>query len=1062
MLLSQFKCITAYVNNVAPSDLSLSIPTQVNEGSTFSTSGSFYDPGWESNHYVNYNFGNGSAQQMNLGAGGATTRYFSNSYAYLDNGTYTTQVSVGDSDGGVSSTLSRSITVNNVAPIVLNGGIASGSVTELSDGSVNENAFTHTRSGTLNFTDAGVNDSHTVSVSASSANYLGTLTAAITNSAYGDGSGSIGWTFSVPDSTLNSLAGGQTLTQGYTITVKDDDGGIGTRNVTVTLIGSNDAPVLSNAIADRAATEDTAYIFTIPANTFSDVDGDSLTYSATRADGSGLPSWLTFDATTKTFRGTPENGDVGSLSVKVIAADGSGATAEDIFILAIANTNDAPSLTDIPAALIAGTEDMAYTINAADLLQGFSDVDGDSLSVSDLSASNGSLVKNNNGTYTFTPAANFNGTVNLSYNVVDGQGGSTPATQFFTLAAVNDAPTGSATASLVAGTEDTAYTISKAQLLAGFSDVDGNALSITNFATNNGSFVENEDGSFTITGTNNYNGAVTVNYKVSDGSLSVDASNSFNLAAVNDAPTGFATASLVTGTEDTAYTISKAQLLAGFSDVDDNALSITNFATSNGSFVENEDGSFTITGANNYNGAVTVNYKVSDGSLSVNASNSFNLAAVNDAATLTGTKATLAAGTEDTVYTISQTDLLIGFSDVDGDTLSVSNLTASNGSLVNNNNGTWSLTPTANYNGSVNLSYNVTDGQGGSTEATQSFTLAAVNDTPTATNESLTTAEDVPLVISAATLLGNDADVDLGDSLSIAAVTQPTKGGLVDNGNGTYTYTPNANYNGSDSFTYTISDRAGATSTATVNLTVNAVNDNPDAVHDIVTARQSTPKTILAAELLANDTDVEGNTLSLTNVSNAQNGSVALDSNGNVVFTANANASTASFEYTLSDGNGGTDTAMVTLLVGTTLNGGNGIDPLSGTAGDDILNGGNGNDTLLGLAGDDILSGGNGIDNLQGGEGKDRLYSGRGNDLLTGGLGSDIFVLMTQSGTDTIQDFADGEDKIGLAGGLTFGQLTIGSSNGNTLISKNGGEVLAILADVNSSLITQADFTSVM
>ena len=97
---------------------------------------------------------------------------------------------------------------------------------------------------------------------------------------------------------------------------------------------------------------------------------------------------------------------------------------------------------------------------------------------------------------------------------------------------------------------------------------------------------------------------------------------------------------------------------------------------------------------------------------------------------------------------------------------------------------------------------------------------------------------------------------------------------------------------------------------------------------------------------------------------------------------------------------------------------------------------------------------------MQGGEGKDRLYGGRGNDLLTGGLGSDIFVLMTQSGTDTIQDFADGEDKIGLAGGLTFGQLTIGSSNGNTLISKDGGEVLAILAGTNSSLITQADFIS--
>ncbi|MBD2043379.1 cadherin-like domain-containing protein [Microcoleus sp. FACHB-672] len=927
--------------------------------------------------------------------------------------------------------------------------------------------------------------------------------------------------------------------------------------ITVNVAPVNDAPVVSDAITNQTPSEDAPFNFTIPDGTFADVDADSLTYTASLENGNPLPSWLSFNATTKTFTGTPENGDVGTISVRVTAFDGQ-ASVSDVFSLVIANTNDAPSLTGTPAALVAGTEDTAYTINAADLLQGFSDVDGDSLSVSDLSASNGSLVKNNNGTYTFTPAANFNGTVNLSYKVVDGQGGSTPATQFFTLAAVNDAPTGAATVSLVAGTEDTAYTISKEQLLAGFSDVDENALSITNLTTSNGSFVENEDGSFTITGANNYNGAVTLNYKVSDGSLSVDASNSFNLAAVNDAPTGAATASLVagkedtaytisqaqllagfsdvdenalsitdfvttngsfvenndgsftitgannyngavtvnykvtdgslsvdasnsfnlaavndaptgaataslvTGTEDTAYTISQAQLLAGFSDVDENTLSITNFATSNGSFVENEDGSFTITGANNYNGAVTVNYKVTDGSLSVDASNSFNLAAVNDAATLTGTKATLAAGMEDTIYNISQTDLLTGFTDVDGDTLFVSNLTANNDSLVNNNNGTWSFTPTANYNGSVNLTYNVSDGNGGNTEATQSFTLAAVNDTPIASNDSITTAEDVPLVISAASLLGNDADVDLGDSLSISAATQPSKGGLVNNSDGTYTYTPNANYNGTDSFTYTLSDHAGATSTATINLTVNAVNDNPDAVSDIVTARQSTPKTILAADLLANDTDIEGDTLSLTNVSNAQNGTVALDSSGNVVFTASANASSASFEYLLSDGNGGGDSAIVTLLVGTTLNGGNGKDPVSGTVGDDILNGGNGADILLGLAGDDILSGGNGIDNLQGGEGKDRLYGGRGNDLLAGGLGSDIFVLMTQSGTDTIQDFIDGEDKLGLAGGLTFGQLSISSSNGNTLISNNGGEVLAILANTNSSLITQTDFINVI
>ena len=108
-----------------------------------------------------------------------------------------------------------------------------------------------------------------------------------------------------------------------------------------------------------------------------------------------------------------------------------------------------------------------------------------------------------------------------------------------------------------------------------------------------------------------------------------------------------------------------------------------------------------------------------------------------------------------------------------------------------------------------------------------------------------------------------------------------------------------------------------------------------------------------------------------------------------------------------------------------------------------------------------MLLGGNGMDKLQGGEGKDWLYGGRGNDLLNGGLGSDTFVLIAQNGTDTIQDFTDGVDRIGLAEGLTLGQLTVSASNGNTLIAKNNGEVLAILTGVNSNLITQADFITV-
>jgi hypothetical protein len=97
-----------------------------------------------------------------------------------------------------------------------------------------------------------------------------------------------------------------------------------------------------------------------------------------------------------------------------------------------------------PFSLPTGTEDIPYLIHTADLLQGFSDVDGDSLSVSGLTATNGSLVDNNNGTHTFTPNPDYNGPVTLTYTVTDGNGGATPASQSFSLVPVEDVVIGDA------------------------------------------------------------------------------------------------------------------------------------------------------------------------------------------------------------------------------------------------------------------------------------------------------------------------------------------------------------------------------------------------------------------------------------------------------------------------------------------------------------------------------------------------------------------------------------------------------------------------------------------
>jgi len=135
-------------------------------------------------------------------------------------------------------------------------------------------------------------------------------------------------------------------------------------------IVTRSAPTLVNAIADQAATEDAAFSFVVPMDTFADVDeGDSLTYAAVLDDGSALPSWLSFDPATRTFSGTPENGDVGTISVAVNVTDTSGKTSSDTFNISIANVNDAPTLSastttaDIPE----NTTETGITFVAADV-----------------------------------------------------------------------------------------------------------------------------------------------------------------------------------------------------------------------------------------------------------------------------------------------------------------------------------------------------------------------------------------------------------------------------------------------------------------------------------------------------------------------------------------------------------------------------------------------------------------------------------------------------------------------------------------------------------------------
>lgn len=258
-------------------------------------------------------------------------------------------------------------------------------------------------------------------------------------------------------------------------------------------------------------------------------------------------------------------------------------------------------------------------------------------------------------------------------------------------------------------------------------------------------------------------------------------------------------------------------------------------------------------------------------------------------------------------------NVLANDSDPENDTVTVTGVgQPSHGRTQTNGDGTITYTPATNYVGGDQFTYTVSDGHSNTDTAAVSVT---VNDTPnhapTAAADSTTTQQDTPVTLN---VLANDTDPD-GDTLTVTGVAQGAHGAVTNNNDGTLTYTPNAGFYGTDGFSYYISDGRNGTATGNVTVTVNRVVQNapPDAVDDSATTTENTPVKI---NVLANDTDPNGDPLTVTSTSHGSNGTVANNGNGTVTYTPNAGfAGSDQFTYTVGDGKGGADTATVTVIV---------------------------------------------------------------------------------------------------------------------------------------------------
>ena len=323
-----------------------------------------------------------------------------------------------------------------------------------------------------------------------------------------------------------------------------------------------------------------------------------------------------------------------------------------------------------------------------------------------------------------------------------------------------------------------------------------------------------------------------------------------------------------------------------------------------------ENNKIRYTPAADYHGTDTFRYTVTDGyagSVPSTATVTVTVNPVNDPPVAAGDSAST---NEDTALALSASSLLVNDTDIDGDTLSVISVQGASHGSVSLVSGTVRFVPAANFNGAASFTYTVSDGHGGSSTATVSVTVLPVNDPPVANADTASTAEDTAVTIN---VTANDTDVE-NDALTVTAVTNVQNGTASISAN-RVVFTPAADFHGTGSFTYEISDGHGGTALAGVTVTVTPVNDAPVANGDTAGTDEDTPVSIPHSALLANDTDVENDALTITGVLSPVNGTVEL-SGGTVIFRPVVDFyGSGSFTYTISDGHGGTASATVQVEV---------------------------------------------------------------------------------------------------------------------------------------------------
>lgn len=628
----------------------------------------------------------------------------------------------------------------------------------------------------------------------------------------------------------------------------------------------------------------------------------------------------------------------GSDSASYRIKDTEGATSQATVVFDVLAVNDNPNAADDTYGV-----DVEGKINATqtNLLLNDSDIDGDTLQISTTPVSppqRGVVVINSDGSFAYQASGVLLESDQFVYQVSDDAGGIANAT-------VNILPNGSTLPPVAVNDsyqidEDNTLVISTTNQGILANDSDPNDLAIELVETlliepQNGRLNLALDGTFTYIPNSNFVGIDQFQYQIKNSAgLFTQAFVTITVNPIADIPVALNDNYQVD--EDTALLVDAASgLLLNDVNFDGTSLKVNTTPVSpplKGTLTLVDDGSFSYLPNSDFHGIDSFSYQIiNDAGLTNTANVNIVVLPLNDAPIAVDD---IAQTNEDTQIIV---DVLANDIDKDGDALTLTGVSLNNGS-ANIVAGKLNITPALNFFGVISVTYTVTDSQDVSSNGTLLLTVLPVNDAPVAVDDNYTLLEDAVLRVLATSnnhLLSNDSDVD-GDVLTVnttpvspAATKQysvnttplsdVSNGSLTLNSDGSFSYIPQLNFNGSDSFIYQVMDSNGGVAEGRVTLTVGAVNDIPVALDDSYSLSQDSVLNVpltASNHLLSNDSDDDGDILTVSLIQGATNGTLSLNSDGSFSYTPNLGfIDTDGFTYQIDDGNGGVAQAKVTLTI---------------------------------------------------------------------------------------------------------------------------------------------------